>query len=446
MKLNCVRLAIIIILLKPSLLLSQNYFFDTSTIKQVTLDNGFKVIIKVDKRSPIFNTQLWYKVGASYEYSPITGISHMLEHMMFKSTKNYKAGEFSNIIANNGGNDNAFTGQDFTAYYQIMHKSKLELAIKLEAERMRNLVISSDELAKERKVVIEERHLRVDDNVYAKVFEKLKLVFFVESGPYHSPIIGFQQDIENYNLTDLKDWYEKYYSPNNASLVVVGDVDAAEVISLANTYFGIYDKNPNITTRQGVKSLFNKNNKEILKLRTKLSFFTIAFPVPSFITATDKKTAYSLEMLAYVLDSYLTKNLIRKKQIAADIDMQYGLYDKFDNLFIISFVSAKEVSNEALLNEIKQEILNIINEPDLIKNTIQQMKAQIEAEFFYEQDKIWTQAYYLGLFTTIGIDTNELFNYVTNMQALTKEDISYIARNYINFNQANIVELIPLKN
>ncbi|MBE8190033.1 MAG: insulinase family protein [Candidatus Thioglobus sp.] len=164
-------------------------------VTKSTLENGLKIIVKVDNRAPVFISQLWYKVGSSDEHSGLTGISHMLEHMMFKGSSKYPAGEFSKIIAKNGGTDNAFTSRDYSAYYQKMHKSKLALSLELEADRMQNLVLQKTEFEKERKVVIEERRLRIEDNPNAKVYEHLQLISFAQNSGYYAPIIGFQNDI-----------------------------------------------------------------------------------------------------------------------------------------------------------------------------------------------------------------------------------------------------------
>jgi zinc protease len=308
-------------------------------ITQITLGNGLKIIVKTDRRAPVFISQLWYQVGASDESRPTTGISHMLEHMMFKGTDNYGAGEFSKIIARNGGNDNAFTSKDYTAYYQKMHKSKLDLAIKMEADRMRHLRLINKEFEKERQVVIEERRLRIDDNPNAKVFENLNLISFDKKGAYHAPIIGFQGDLETYRLRDLRDWYKRYYAPNNATLVVVGDVWADEVIALAKKYFGIYKYNPDIA-KNNKPAIVHTGKSRVLKLKAELPFYILSFPVPSLKTTKDKHNAYALDMLSYILDNRLSKTLVREQQIASSISVSYSLYDKYNTLFILSFTPA----------------------------------------------------------------------------------------------------------
>ena len=411
-------------------------------VTQTTLANGLNIVVKTDTRAPVFISQLWYRVGASDEMRPITGISHMLEHMMFKGTQQYKAGEFSEIIARNGGDENAFTSKDFTAYYQKMHKSKLELAIKMEADRMRNLTFSNPELTKERQVVVEERRLRVEDNPNAKAYENLRQISFDAQGAYHSPVIGFQQDIENYSLNDLRLWYEKYYAPNNATLVVVGDVDAKEVIRLAKQYFGIYPSNPNIKPSQR-KAIPLKGNSTVLKLKAELPFYVLSFPVPSLKTTTNANTSYALEMLAYVLDNGLSKALIRNQQIASSIGVGYRLYDKYDTLFTISFIPANGVSNDAVLSAIKTQVEELINQPQLIQGELSRTKAQLEADFVFEQDQISTQSYYLGMLSTVGLGIDKMFEYVDKMNEIEAKEVSNVAKQYLDFTQANRVELIP---
>ena len=412
------------------------------SVSMATLDNGLNIIVKVDNRSPVFISQLWYKVGSSDESRPITGISHMLEHLMFKGTSKYPAGQFSKIIARNGGDENAFTSRDYTAYYQKMHKSKLALAMQMEADRMGNLSFSEAEFEKERQVVIEERRLRIEDNPNAKVYENLQLISFTEKSPYYAPIIGFQQDIESYQLQDLKDWYQQYYAPNNATLVVVGDVDADNVIALAKQYFGAYQYNPNIKALEK-SSIALQSNKKVLQLKAELPFYALSFSVPSLKTAIDEKQAYSLEMLAYVLDKLLSKTLIRNQQIASSIGLSYRIYDKYNTLFSLSFVPAQGVSNETILAAVKKQVAELTQQPHLIENELVRIKAQLEAQFVFSQDKISTQAYYLGMLSTVGLRADKMFNYPQKMNAISAADVSNAAKQYLDFSKANAVELIP---
>ncbi|PCI06443.1 MAG: peptidase M16, partial [Gammaproteobacteria bacterium] len=206
-------------------------------VHSYTLSNGLKVRVIENNRAPVVVSQIWYKIGASYEHDGITGVSHVLEHMMFKGTEKHAAGEFSEIIAANGGEENAFTGQDYTAYFQKIAIDKLALCLEMEADRMRNLVFDEKEFLKEIEVVKEERRLRTDDKPFALTYEQFNAVAYINS-PYRRPIIGWMEDLDTMTVDDARKWYETWYAPNNATLVVAGDVDAAEVFALAKQYFG----------------------------------------------------------------------------------------------------------------------------------------------------------------------------------------------------------------
>src|SRR5210317_118878 len=209
----------------------------TAQVHEYKLDNGMKVLVKEDHRAPVVVSQIWYKVGASYEHDGITGISHVLEHMMFKGTEKHPAGEFSEIVAANGGEENAFTGQDYTAYFQKIANDRLELCLELEADRMRNITFDEKEFIKELEVVKEERRLRTEDKPTALTYERFNAVAYTNS-PYRRPIVGWMEDLDTMTVEDARQWYETWYAPNNATLVVAGDVKANDVFRLAKQYFG----------------------------------------------------------------------------------------------------------------------------------------------------------------------------------------------------------------
>jgi zinc protease len=206
-----------------------------------TLSNGLRVIVKEDHRAPVVVQQIWYKAGSMDEITGVTGIAHVLEHMMFKGTKSVPAGEFSKRIAAAGGRENAFTSYDYTAYFQQLHKSKLPLAMQLEADRMHNLNLTEADFAKEIKVVMEERRLRTDDDAHALMQEKMMSVIYQEH-PYQHPVIGWMNDLEGLSASDARAWYKRWYAPNNATLVIGGDVVAEEVFKLAQRYYGSIPK------------------------------------------------------------------------------------------------------------------------------------------------------------------------------------------------------------
>lgn len=209
-----------------------------AAVTDVTLDNGMRVIVQEDHRAPVVVSQVWYRAGSMDEFNGTTGVAHVLEHMMFRGTKTVPPGEFSKRIAAAGGRENAFTNRDHTAYFQQLQKDRLELAMQLESDRMANLVIRDDLFAKEMQVVMEERRLRTDDQPQSVVYEHLMAAAYQES-PYRRPVIGWMDDLQHLTAQDARDWYARWYVPNNATLVVAGDVKADDVIALAKRYFGV---------------------------------------------------------------------------------------------------------------------------------------------------------------------------------------------------------------
>ena len=218
----------------PALLLPALSQADTF---EKTLGNGLKVIVKEDHRAPVLVQQVWYRAGSMDESTGTTGVAHVLEHMMFKGTKAVAPGDFSKRIAAAGGRENAFTSYDYTAYFQQLHKDKLGLAMKLESDRMHNLLLSDAEFGKEIRVVMEERRMRTDDEPHALLFEKLMAMSFQEH-PYQHPIIGWMNDLQTLTAADARSWYQRWYAPNNAVLVIAGDVNAKEVFAMAQRYYG----------------------------------------------------------------------------------------------------------------------------------------------------------------------------------------------------------------
>src|SRR5581483_7432355 len=192
------------------------------------LDNGLQVLVKEDHRSPVVVSMVWYRAGSMDESTGTTGVAHVLEHMMFKGTTDIAPGEFSKMIARAGGRDNAFTNRDTTVYHQQLHKSQLALALRLEADRMANLLLPKEEFDKEIRVVMEERRLRTEDQPRSLLYEQFMATAY-QAHPYRTPVIGWMKDLENMTVQDARDWYRRWYTPANATLVVVGDVDAQEV-------------------------------------------------------------------------------------------------------------------------------------------------------------------------------------------------------------------------
>jgi zinc protease len=206
-----------------------------------TLDNGLEVVVVANRRAPIVTHMLWYKVGAADEPPGKSGIAHFLEHLMFKGTDTLGPGEFSDIIARNGGQENAFTSYDYTGYFQTVAKDRLDIIMKYEADRMTNLTLSDEVVLPERDVVLEERRSRIDREPGAQLGEALRAVLFLHH-PYGVPVIGWEEEIRGLTSADAIDFYRRWYAPNNAVLIVAGDVDAEEVRALAETHTGSFPR------------------------------------------------------------------------------------------------------------------------------------------------------------------------------------------------------------
>ena len=289
------------------------------TIHKHTLDNDLKLYIKKDSRAPVVLSQIWYKVGSTYEPTKLTGISHMLEHMMFKGTDKYSKDDLNSIVENNGGIQNAFTSFDYTAYYQFWHKKNLELSLSIESSRMSNLLFDENEFAPERKVVLEERSLRVDDKAFSYAFEQfMKLAY--KQNSRHTPIIGWREDIENYTLSNLKNWYQQNYAPNNASIVLVGDIDTNSAISMVNDYFGHIPKSQ-LDNQKIEPSLVNSGYRhlEIKKSPNDTAVAILGYITPSLTTAYQDNDPFALMILNNILGSadasILQQKLVRRESV-----------------------------------------------------------------------------------------------------------------------------------
>ena len=410
-----------------------------------TLKNGLKVLVKEDHRSPIAVSQVWYKVGSSYEPGGITGVSHMLEHMMFKGTDKHAAGEFSRIIAENGGEENAFTGQDYTAYFQTMEASRLPVSFELEADRMRGLHLLPEELKKELQVVTEERRMRTDDNPQAKMNEHFMAMAYANS-PYKHPVIGWPSDIANYKVEDLQAWYQRWYAPNNATLVVVGDVQPNAVFDLAEKYFGELKASEIIPLKPQTEIEQLGVRKMTVKVPAKLPAVVLGYKVPSLKTATDENEAYALEVLAGVLDggnsARLSSTLIRGQQIAVSTGAGYNLNARLSALFELEATPAEHKSVNDLELALKAEVAKL--QKDLITaDELQRIKAQVLATDIYQKDSAFYQAMELGTFETAGLGWQKAGEYVSKINQVTPEQVRAVAQKYLVEDHLNIAYLEP---
>ncbi|MCF6236406.1 MAG: insulinase family protein [Gammaproteobacteria bacterium] len=433
----CLILGFVFSLLSPS--------YAGESPHEFLLDNGLKLIVKKDVRAPVVVSQVWYKVGSSYEYNGITGVSHVLEHMMFKGTDQYAPGEFSRIIAANGGRENAFTGRDYTAYFQQLEKSRLEISFKMESDRMRGLLLPEEEFAKEVKVVMEERRMRTEDNPQALTREQFYATAFT-SNPYRNPIVGWMGDLKSMAVSDLRVWYQRWYAPNNAVVVVVGDVDPQAVLALAKKYFEPLKPSEIISSKPRVDAPQLGEKRITVKAPAKLPYLMMGYHTPVLKFADKSWEPYALEVLAGVLDggssARLTKELVRGKEVAAAAGVGYSMIGLHNDLFSLSGTPTEAHNIETLETEFLAQI-------EALKNTLvdeselARVKAQVVASNVYELDSVFYQAMQIGMLETIGLGWPMLDEYVDKVRAVTAEQVRSVARKYLLKDQLTVAVLEP---
>jgi len=350
-----------------------------------SLPNGLRIIVQEDHRAPVAMIQVWYRVGSTYEPPGLTGISHVLEHMMFKGTPDVGPGELAKLVSRFGGDHNAFTSTHYTGYYQYYDKSRLPLALALEADRMRQLVIDENEFRKEIEVVREERRMRVEDNPTSTAWEKMRAVAHLGS-PSGQPVIGWAQDLDNITVAHLRDWYDTWYAPNNAILVVVGDVVAADVFQLAERQFGPL-KSRRIPPATLPRTPENPGLREMtLPVNTRVPTLAMSWNVPSLATADNSNDPWALAVLAGVLDGGMSarmeKELVRKRKVAASVGAGYNALDRGDTLFNLSIVPANGKTLDDVRKAAREIIAGLRDKPPAAEE-MARVKAGVVAAMVY---------------------------------------------------------------
>lgn len=409
------------------------------------LSNGLRVIVKEDHRSPVVVSQIWYRAGSMDETNGTTGVAHVLEHMMFKGTQKVPAGEFSRIIAAAGGRENAFTSRDYTAYFQQLEKSRLPVAFELESDRMLNLILSPDEFGKEIKVVMEERRLRTDDQAHALVHEELMATAF-QVHPYRHPIIGWMTDLESMTAQDTRDWYERWYAPNNAVLVVVGDVDPKEVFALAEKHYGkirprtLPQRKPQVEPPQaGIKRV-------TVKAPGELPYLSMAYHAPVLRDAAKDWEPYAMEVLAGVLDgnssARLNQSLVREKRIAQSADAGYDGTSRGPGMFSLSGIPSEGKTVAELEAALRAELDRVIRE-GVTEEELNRVKAQVTAAQVYQRDSMFYQAMLIGQFEMIGLSYRDIDTVVEKIRAVTPAQVQEVAKKYLKDDSLTIAVLDP---
>lgn len=410
------------------------------------LDNGLKVVVREDHRAPVVVSMVWYKVGSSYEYGGITGISHMLEHMMFQGTEQHPPGEFSRIVAEQGGRENAFTSRDYTAYFQQFEASRLPISFELEADRMRHLRLLPQELDKERKVVMEERRLRTEDRPQSLAHENFMATAFIAS-PYHHPVIGWMDDIAHYTLEDLRRWYQTWYAPNNATVVVVGDVQPDTVFALATQYFGPLQPSTIEPPKPRREPERRGDRRVTVKAPAQLPLLLMGYRVPALNTIDEPWKAYALDVLAAVLDggdsARLPRELVRGRQIAASAGAGYDLYARHDGLLTLEGVPAEGQDMASLEQALREQVRRLREEP-VSAPELERIKVQVTAAKVYERDSVFYQANQIGELETLGLGWRVGEAYVEHIRAVTPEQVQAVAKEFLLDDNLTLARLDPL--
>ncbi|MBI4765167.1 MAG: insulinase family protein [Deltaproteobacteria bacterium] len=410
-------------------------------VQEKVLSNGLKVILLENHKVPEVTHQVWYRVGSRNENWGKTGLSHMLEHMMFKGTPKNQGGKLTRAIEEIGGNDNAFTSHDFTAYFENINSGRIQIPIDLEADRMQNLLLKEEDFRTERKVILEERRLRTEDNPQSYLAEQVEATAF-QTSPYHWPIIGWYEDIERVSLEELKRYYKTYYNPANAFLVIVGDLKKDDLLPLLEKTFGSIPQGEAPDQQKGIDPPQSGERRIMVTREAELPFIMMGYHVPNL----NHQDSYVLEVIAAILSggrsSRFNRNLVREKQLALSANADNALLSKDPHLFTISaqLFPGREVGEmeKALDLEIKRLQKELLGPSELEK-----VKNQLEAAFIYSQDSLFSQAMILARYEIVG-SWKLVDSFLPSIRKITREDIQRVAGKYLIPGNRTVGVLIPL--
>ncbi|MFZ5699034.1 MAG: M16 family metallopeptidase [Pseudomonadota bacterium] len=417
--------------------------------QEKTLANGLQVIVQEDHRAPVVMTQVWYRVGSTYEPPGLTGISHVLEHMMFKGTRDVGPGELAKLVGRFGGEHNAFTTADYTGYYQYYDKSRMALALALEADRMRQLVIDDNEFRKEIEVVREERRMRIEDNPSSAAWEKIRAVAFLGTPP-GQPVIGWPSDLANITPAALRDWYDAWYAPNNAVLVIVGDISADDAFRQAEQYFGPL-KSRHVQPVSVPRIPDNPSLRELtITVPVRVPSLAMTWNVPSLMTAnTTSNDAWALSVLAGVLDGGMSarfeRDLVRNRKVASAASAGYNALNRGDGLFQVHAVPGNGHSLDALQKSVR-EIVEALRDKPPTEDEMARVKAQVVAELIYQQDSLSGQAQLIGALAATGYDWRLKDSWADNIMKVTANDVMRVARTWLVTNRLTVAQIMPSQN
>lgn len=412
------------------------------SVYEETLQNGLRIFIIKDRNAPLAVFEIWYNAGSINEQVGKTGLSHLLEHMMFKGTPRYGSKVFSKIINKAGGIDNAGTSHDYAYYFQKLAPDRLDLSIEMEADRMRNLIMDNSEFLSERDVVMEERRMRYEDDPQNLVFEEVVATAF-KNNPYRWPVIGWMEDLKNVTRDDLMDYYQEHYIPNNAFIVIAGNVDVNVVMAKIRREFGPIPKGPEIG-KLNIQEPVQKGEKRVyINKEAELPYVISAYKTPNVL----HEDSYALDVLAGVLSGgksgRMYRSLVDEKRIALSAGAGYSNFNKFPFIFYLEGTPLPGKKIEEVENALYEEVQKLKDMPPS-EREVQKAKNQIEADFTMGQDSVYSQAMVLAQFEMLG-SWRLKEKYIEGLRKVTPDDVQRVAKKYMVADQRTVGTLIPLK-
>lgn len=395
-----------------------------------TLKNGMQVVVISNHRAPIVRHMVWYKVGSADEPRGKSGIAHFFEHLMFKKTTTLKSGEFSKIVARNGGRDNAFTSHDYTGYHQSIAVDRLEIVMKLEADRMRGLILEDEQIEPERQVVLEERRSRTDNSPGAKLSEQMNAAMYLNY-PYHDPVIGWEHEIKALTKADLKKFYDQWYRPNNAILVVAGDITAAQLRPLAEKHYGRLPAGEKIERVRTTEPPHNAALRVILRdPQVRQPSLRRRYLAPSLQYGA-KEHVYPLEVLAQVFgggtSSTLYRSLVVKQKLAVSAGAFYDGDNRGPSTFGFFASPRPGVSVEDLEAALDKEIATLLEKGVSAENVARALNS-MQAEAIYARDSIGGGAQVIGSALAAGLTIADVEEWPERINRVTKAQIDQAAK------------------
>lgn len=417
------------------------------TWEMASLDNGMQIFVLTNRRAPVVTHMVWYKVGAADEPKGKSGIAHYFEHLMFKGTPSVPPGEFSKRVAALGGSDNAFTSYDYTAYFQRIAADQLETVMAMEADRMRNLALSQDLILAERDVVLEERSVRTDTNPAALLDERMNKALYGDH-PYGIPVIGWREEIEALTLTDAEAFYDRFYAPDNAILVVVGDADMPQVKQLAKRYYGpIPAQNRPRDARPGIRKLtapVRLEQRDPRTLQTQWSrYYQLFLPVDKTSRAED---VAALDVLTEILSSgtmgRMYENLVEDRQLATHVSA-YADTEGIDDGYISLRITPHNTSSITEIEDTLTQTLDRLRTEPVTAAELQRAKTGLLSDYIYAQDSQYMMARVFGTALVYGHTPDYIEAWVRSVEAVKEHDVMRVARTYFNADQSVTGLLLP---